>query len=181
MSVQTIARRYAAALADVVIAQNEKQEVREELLQWAQMMQDNAQLLNIFRNPTVPYEQKQSVLQTLIERSKIRPTTANFLNLLLRNHRLADLNEINQHFTQKLDERSGVITAQVTTARPVSTEVQNDLRTQLQSLTKHGVKMEFSVDENLIGGMITRIGSTVYDGSVRNQLEIMKEKFAGSI
>ncbi len=120
MSVPTIARRYAAALADVVIAQNEKHEVREELVQWGQMMHDNAQLLEIFRNPTVPYEQKQNVLQTLIDRAKVRPTTANFLNLLLRNHRLADLNEINEYFMQKLDERSGVITAQVTTARPVS-------------------------------------------------------------
>jgi F-type H+-transporting ATPase subunit delta len=180
LSVQTIARRYAAALADVVVAQKEEREVRQELSQWGAMMRENAQLTEIFRNPTIPYEQKQNVLQTLIARAKVRPTTANFLQVLLRNHRLADLLQINEHFARELDNRAGVVTAQITTARTMTSDAQNELRAQLENLTKRGVKLEFAVDEGLIGGVVTRIGSTVYDGSVRNQLELMKEKFAGA-
>ena len=93
-----MARRYAAALADVVIAQGEAREVQEELNTWAQMMEDNSTLLEVFRNPTIPYDQKRNVLNTLITRTRVRPTTANFLQVLLQNHRLSELNEINRKF-----------------------------------------------------------------------------------
>lgn len=180
MSVQTVARRYGAALADVVIAQGEAREVGEELSAWERMMKENPELLEVFRNPTVPYEQKQNVLVTLIARTRVRPTTANFLQVLLRNQRLAELEEINQRFTRELDERSDIVSAQVITARPVSNETQEALRTRLQTLTGRGVRLQFEVDENLIGGVVTRIGSTVYDGSVRNHLEQIKEKIVGT-
>ncbi len=179
MSVQTMARRYAAALADVVLAQNEAREVQDELNTWAQMMEDNSGLLEVFRNPTIPYEQKRNVLNTLIARTRVRPTTANFLQVLLQNHRLAELNEINKRFSLALDERSGVVSAQVTTARTVPESTRETLREQLGSMTGKKVRLQFAVDEELIGGIVTRIGSTVYDGSVRTQLQQIKQKMSG--
>ena len=179
MSVQTVARRYATALADVVIARGEAQEVQKELADWAEMMQSNEQLLLVFRNPTIPYEQKRKVLNTLIERTRVRPTTANFLQVLLQNHRLAELSEVNKRFTQILDERSGVVSARVTTARPVPQSSQEALRAKLATMTGKSVRLSFATDEDLIGGIVTRIGSTIYDGSVRNQLERVREKLAG--
>jgi F-type H+-transporting ATPase subunit delta len=176
---QTIARRYAAALADVVTARGEAREVQEELSAWAEMMRTNAQLLEIFRHPTIPQEQKQRVANALIERSRVRPTTANLLRVLLQNQRLADLGEINKHFAQELDRRSGIVTAQVTTARPVEAKTQETLRVQLGALTGSKVRLEFGVDEDLIGGVVTRIGSTVYDGSVRGQLQQIKQRMTG--
>ena len=176
---QTVARRYAAALADVVTARNEAREVKEELAAWEQMMLASPQLLEVFRNPTIPYEQKRRVVASLIERTRVRPTTANFLQLLLQNHRLAELREINHHFVQELDRRSGVVSAQVTTARPVPEQAQESLRARLSELTSSKVRLQFEVDEDLIGGIVTRIGSTVYDGSVRSQLEQIKERMAG--
>ena len=113
-----MARRYAAALADVVTKRGEAREVQEELSGWELMMQGSSDLLEVFRNPTVPYEQKHTVLNKLIARTGVRPTTANFLKVLLRNHRLTELGEINSRFAQELDDRSGVVVAQVTTARP---------------------------------------------------------------
>jgi F-type H+-transporting ATPase subunit delta len=174
-----MARRYAAALADVVIAQGEAREVQEELNAWAQMMEDNSGLLEVFRNPTIPYEQKRNVLNTLIARTRVRPTTANFLQVLLQNHRLSELKEINQKFALQLDERSGVVSAQVTTARIVPEETKETLRAQIGTLTGKKVRLQFAVDEELIGGIVTRIGSTVYDGSVRTQLQQIKQKMAG--
>jgi F-type H+-transporting ATPase subunit delta len=174
-----MARRYAAALTDVVIAQNEAREVQEELNTWARMMQDNSTLLDVFRNPTIPYEQKRNVLNTLIARTRVRPTTANFLQVLLQNHRLSELDEINRKFSVELDARSGVVSAQVTTARAVPEATQETLRAQLGQMTGKRVRLQFAVDEELIGGIVTRIGSTVYDGSVRTQLQQIKQQMAG--
>ena len=179
MSLQAVARRYAAALADVVTARGEAREVREELSAWEALMRTNAQLLEVLRNPTIPYDQKRRVVRTLIERTRVRPTTANFLQVLLQNQRLADLSEINKIFAQELDRRAGVVSAQVTTARPVPEQAQDALRARLSELTGSNVRLQFAVDEELIGGIVTRIGSTVYDGSVRNQLQRIKEKMTG--
>jgi F-type H+-transporting ATPase subunit delta len=179
LSVQTVARRYATALADVVTARGEAQEVQRELAAWAEMMQANQQLLEVFRNPTIPYEQKRKVLNVLIERSRVRPTTANFLQVLLQNHRLAELSEVNKRFAQILDERSGVVSAEVITARPVEQSSQDALRSKLAAMTGKSVRMSFTTDEDLIGGIVTRIGSTIYDGSVRNQLQQVRERLAG--
>ena len=180
MSSQGVAaRRYATALADVVIARNEAREVQQELADWEAMVSGNAQLLEVFRNPTVPYEQKRNVLSALIKRAGVRPSTANFLQVLLQNNRLAELKEINERFGQELDARSGVVSAYVTTARPLQESMQQALRAQLKQLTGREVRIEFSVDEELLGGVTTRIGSTVYDGSVRNQLEQVKHRLIG--
>jgi F-type H+-transporting ATPase subunit delta len=181
LSVQAVARRYASALADVVVAHGEAREVQAELSTWEQMMQDNAQLLEVFRNPTIPYEQKQGVVRTLIERTRVRPTTANFLQVLLQNHRLTDLRDINHFFAQELDRRSGTVSAEITTARPVPAEEQEALRARLAELTRSNMRIQFAIDEEIIGGVVTRIGSTVYDGSVRNQLQQIKERMMGEV
>lgn len=179
MSVQAVARRYATALADVVIERGEAREVRDELTAWEEMMQSNETLLEVFRNPTIPYEQKRKVLNALIERTRVRPMTANFLQVLLQNQRLAELGEVNKRFAQVMDERSGVVSAQVTTARPVPESSQEALRSKLATLTGKKVSLSFTTDEELIGGIVARIGSTIYDGSVRNQLQQVKERLTG--
>ena len=179
MSSRAVARRYAVALADVVLSRGEAQEVREELASWDELVRSNAQLLEVFRHPTIPYERKRGVLEELISRTRPRPTTANFLKVLLQNRRLADLSEVNAQFAQELDRRSNVVTAQVTTARPLPPDAQEALRAKLGSLTGSTVRLQFEVDEGLIGGVVTRIGSTLYDGSVRGQLEQMKQRMVG--
>jgi F-type H+-transporting ATPase subunit delta len=176
---QAVARRYAVALADVVIARGEAQEVRDELSAWETLMRSNAQLVEVFRHPAIPYEQKRGVLDELVKRSRPRPTTANFLKVLLQNHRLAELSEVSTQFAQELDRRAGVVTAQVTTARPLQTDAQEALRIRLAGLTGSKVRLQFDVDDELIGGVVTRIGSTLYDGSVRGQLQRIKQKMIG--
>ena len=179
MSSQTVARRYAAALADVVLQRGEAREVQQELVAWDEMMQSNANLREVFANPTVGLDQKRNVLKRLIEIAKPKPTTVNFLKVLLQNQRLPELDQINRRFAAVLDERAGVIAAQVTTARPVAAETQQALQTKLRNLTGKSVRIEFDTDPGMIGGLVTRIGSTIYDGSVRNQLEQIREKMAG--
>jgi len=179
MSVQAVARRYASALADVVLERGEAREVQEELGAWEQMIQSNAGLQEVFRNPTVTLDQKRAVLNKLIERARPRQTTINFLKVLLQNQRLTELEDINRKFVEVLDERAGMIAATVTTARPVARSSQQALHEKLASLTSKKVRVDFVTDPDLIGGLVTRIGSTVYDGSVRNQLEQIKARMAG--
>jgi F-type H+-transporting ATPase subunit delta len=179
LSSQTVARRYAAALADVLLASGSPRQVQDELISWESMIQSSELLQQVLGNPTVAYEQKRGLLEELIKRTKIQKSTANFLRLLLKNQRLTELAEINKRLAQVLDERSGVVAAQVTTARPVSEEMKKSLNGRLAMITGKEVRLSFAIDETLIGGMVTRIGSTVYDGSIRNQLSQLETKLAG--
>jgi F-type H+-transporting ATPase subunit delta len=179
LSSQTIARRYATALADVILEQREEAEVRHELNEWEQMFASNPSLLEIFSNPTVGYDQKQKVLSELINRTRVRPTTANFLRVLLKNQRMADLSQVTAKLSQILDERSGVISADVVSAQPLPAASTAALALRLGEITGKKVNLNFATDETLLGGIVTRIGSTVYDGSVRNQLERLGEALAG--
>lgn len=179
MSSHTVARRYAAALADVAVAQGEQREIQDELVGWELMIQSNSQLREVFENPTISYTQKQSVLKELISRTKVRPSTANFLQTLLKNQRITALGEINKLFARVLDERAGVVAALVTTARPISEAIKKALSDRLSSITGKQVRLSFATDEQLIGGMVARVGSTVYDGSILNQLRRMEQALAG--
>jgi F-type H+-transporting ATPase subunit delta len=179
MSVQAVARRYASALADVVLGGSEAREVQDELKIWDEMLQSNPNLREVFANPTVALDKKRAVLSRLIEVAKPRPTTANFLKVLLQNQRLTELSEINRKFAQTLDERAGVVAATVTTARPIAGGADEQLRGMLAALTGKQVRIDFVTDPELIGGVVTRIGSTVYDGSVRSQLQQVKERMIG--
>ena len=179
MSLQTIARRYATALADVAIERHEEREVQKELAQWAAMIEGHPQLKEVFANPTVAYDQKRTVLDELISRTRVRETTASFLRVLLKNQRLSQLREVVARFSQVLDERGGVVAADVTTARPIPEELKNSLHETLAAATGRKVRLSFTTDEALIGGLVARIGSTIYDGSVQSHLERLSEGLAG--
>ena len=180
MSVETVARRYATALADVVIKSGETESVRRELSLWEQLMTSNVDLQNAVRNPSIPHSSKEKVLEALIEKSKPSRTTSNFVRVLLRNGRLTEIREINRKLESVLEERSGSVVAEVTSARDLSGAQQAELKANLEKLTGKQVKLNFAIDPAIIGGVVTRIGSTVYDGSVKTQLENLKEEMIGS-
>lgn len=176
MSVETVARRYAIALADVVTKTGETENVKSELKEWEALMNANGDLLNAFRNPSVQQTQKEKVLDSLLAKAKPAQVTANFLRVLLRNGRLADISEINNRFASVLEERQGGVTAKITSARPLSEQEKQELKTNLEKMTGKRVSPNFEVDQNIIGGVVTTIGSTVYDGSVKTQLQNLKEQ-----
>ena len=179
MSSQTVARRYATALADVIIERREEAEVRSELAAWERLIADNAAFLEALSNPTVSYDQKRNVLEELIQRTRVKPTTANFLRVLLKNQRLPELAQVNLKLGEVLDERAGVVGVQVISARPLAEDLKIQLKQKLSELTGRTAQLKFETDESLLGGIVTRIGSTIYDGSVRNQLSRLREELAG--
>ena len=180
MSNETVARRYATALADVVIKSGETGTVTSELNAWVQMITTNAELENVLRNPVVQHIKKEKVLESLLERVKPSKTTANFLRILLKNDRLADIGTIHERFLQVLEERSGTVSAEIISSRDLSEGERTELRSNLEKLTGKRINPSWRLDPELIGGVVTRIGSTVYDGSVKTQLETLKEELVNA-
>lgn len=178
MSIETISRRYATALADVVIESGETKTVRNELRNWEALILTNAELHEAFGNPAIVHAAKERVLEELLKKANPTRTTANFLRILLKNGRLTEISEINDRFDAVLEERSGILSAEVTSARELGGAERSELKSSLETLTGKQVNINFGIDTNIIGGLVTRIGSTVYDGSVKTQLENLKQQLA---
>src|SRR5690242_11558010 len=120
MSVETVARRYATALADIVLKSGETETVKSELKAWEDLIKSNSNLQNAFENPAISQANKESVLEGLLKKAKPSKTTSNFLRVLLRNGRLIELSDINEKFATVLEERSGIVSASITSARPLT-------------------------------------------------------------
>jgi len=178
MSIATIANRYARALADVVVERREVNEVVGELQAFARLMDGHGQLRNVFASPVVPLERKRGVLAALFERLRPRPTTSNFLQLLLATQRLHQLGEMLAGVARELDIRTGVVAAEVTTARALGEPEREAIAERLRALTGKEVRLQFGTDPSLIGGVVTRLGSIVYDGSIKSQLAQIRQRMA---
>jgi len=176
MTGTTIANRYARALADVVVERGETDEVVKELIGFGRMMSENPQLRDVFASPVIATERKRAVLDELLTRIDLRQTTANFLRLLLDNSRLHDLDQMLNALSRELDARMNIVSAEVTTAREIGQEEKAALQSQLKAATGKEVRLQFRTDPAIIGGVVTRIGSLVYDGSIKNQLAQMKRR-----
>lgn len=180
MGVETIARRYATALADVVLKAGDAETVKAELKIWEQLLTASNDLERAFSNPSIAQSKKERVLEGLIGKTRPSGTTANFLRVLVRNGRLMILSHVMARFDSVLEERSGIVSAEVASARELSDAQRTELKINLEKQTGKRVKLSFAVDTSLIGGVVTRIGSTVFDGSVKTHLENLKEELIGS-
>jgi F-type H+-transporting ATPase subunit delta len=180
MSIETVARRYATALADVVMKTGEAESARGELKAWEQMIAGNAELEAAFGNPSIAAARKEAILEQLIGKSNPSKTTANFLRILLRNGRLTDLAVINERLDAVMQERSGVVSGEVISAHELDEPVRSELKTNLEKLTGKRVNLNYQIDQDIIGGVVTRVGSTVYDSSVRTKLKNLREQLVGA-
>jgi F-type H+-transporting ATPase subunit delta len=170
-----IANRYARALADVITERGETDDVIAELNRFGHLMDKHSELRDVFASPVVNLERKRAVLNELLERMKLRSTSNNFLRLLLDNSRLQDLNHMLNALLRELDLRTDIISAEITTAREMPEPEKMKMRERIKAATGKEVRLQFRSDPQIIGGVITRIGSMVYDGSIKNQLTQMKQ------
>ncbi|MDH3529276.1 MAG: ATP synthase F1 subunit delta [Acidobacteriota bacterium] len=175
MGVETIARRYASALADVAIKSGRTEEITSELNSWQKLIDSSQELNTAFGNPSIAHASKEKVLESLIARSKPSVMTANFLRVLLRNSRLTALPFIAAKFSDELEERSGNVSGSVVSARELSEREKTAFAENLKKATGKNVRLTFEIDPELIGGAVTRVGSTVFDGSIRTQLIQLEE------
>jgi F-type H+-transporting ATPase subunit delta len=176
MSATTVARRYAEAMADVAITHNVVDQTDGELRAFAEMMRQSRELADVFASPVLPQSDKRKVLEALIARARPSTFTANLLRAMLTNNRLPLVPDVYEQYRRLINERRGVVVAEVTTAQPLNAQEQAQLGQRLQTLTGKQVEFQFKTDAALIGGVITRIGSVVYDGSVRTQLQEIEQR-----
>jgi F-type H+-transporting ATPase subunit delta len=181
MTLSAVAARYANALADVVTAGASTlspQQAIAELRAFETTLRGSAELQNALITPAVPGSRKKAVVGRIADILKLSQVTRNFLYVLVDRRRIASLSHIIQDFETVLDARLGYAQAEVSSARELSEAQCRDLNVRLERLTGKRIRMRFIVDGTLIGGAVARIGSTVYDGSVRGQLASLERRLS---
>ena len=170
--------RYARALFDVALKESDPSRVEQELSSIVTLVAGHAELRNALESPGVPPLAKKSVVEALVSRGQFTPPVGKLLVMLAERDRLTLLEPVLEAFRARLREQQRVLEAEVTTAIPLEPEQQAALRQRLGAATTRQVTLTTKVDPSLIGGVVARIGTTVYDGSLATQLAKLKGRLA---
>ncbi|HJY88571.1 MAG TPA: ATP synthase F1 subunit delta [Candidatus Acidoferrales bacterium] len=175
---KALAQRYAAALVDVAMERGQPEQTKEELANFVRVFGESADLRNFLASPAIPRPSKQAVIEKLVAHMKASQTVRNFLFVLVQHHRSHLLTEIQQAFEEMLRARLGVAEAQVTSAEELTRKQKSELMSVLEGLTGKRIEARYDLEPGLIAGAVVRIGSTIYDGSVREQLDRLRARLA---
>ncbi len=173
--------RYARALVDAVMAPQSgiaPGEAAAQLRSMEQVLAESADLRGAFQTPAIPTSRKRAVVARLADELKFARLIRNFLFVLLDHKRITKLSEIREAFELLVDEQLGFVRAEVTAAQALDDQQTRMLQDQLSRVTGRKVLIQTAVDPTLLGGVVARVGSTVYDGSIKGQIEQMRRKFA---
>lgn len=170
--------RYARALEAVVAEQQlGRDEVKRQLEAFLATLEESAPLREVLSDPSIPQEQKVRVLDALGQRTGMHATVRNFMAVVTAHDRLPELREIITAYLQLADRDSGIAEAEVTSARPLDEAGRRAVEAGISRMTGDTrVRATYREDASLLGGAVVKVGSTVYDGSVRGQLEQMKQR-----
>lgn len=171
---KALAERYAGALVDVALENKQADQIKQELAAFATLIRESPELNAFLSNPSIARAAKHSAIERIVERMGASRTLRNYLFVIVDQRRAGMLVEIEQAFSRLLDARQGITQATVTSATELSAQERAELSTTLGKLTGAKVQAQYATDAALIGGAVVRIGSTIYDGSVRTQLERMR-------
>ncbi|MGQ9525782.1 MAG: ATP synthase F1 subunit delta [Armatimonadota bacterium] len=172
------ARRYAAALFQTAVEQELIDQVARDLDRVLALMSEFPNLQRALYQPTLPASVKMRILQTVLG-TEIEPLTLDFVRLLIRKRRFDDLQAVRQCYQELVDAHRATVPAQVRSAVPLTSEEETQLVQALSKATGMRVRLETSVDPDLIGGVVVRIHDTVLDGSVKSQLQALRKRLAG--
>jgi F-type H+-transporting ATPase subunit delta len=170
-----IARRYAKALILIGRQDGQAEQYREELQAFVALLDSQPEFETIVNNPLHSTEKRQRVLMSVLEKLDISAVIKSFVTLLFKKKRLGYIREINEHYNKLVDELKGIVRAELTSATELSSDSFEQIRSSLTKLTGKDVLLEAKIDPELIGGVVTRIGDLVLDGSIRTQLKNMRE------
>lgn len=171
-----LARRYAKAMVVLCDQQGNGDVVRKDLQTLANVLDVTPEGAAFLANPTQALAARKTVLGSLLDQTGIQGSARNLAFLLLEKGRIGELAAISGEFATMLDARSGRVQADVAAATPLSTDATTKLQATLQKLLAREVQMNVTVDADLIGGLVVRVGNTVYDASVRNHLNNLRHR-----
>ncbi len=179
-----LARRYARALADIFFAakvpaerrRDEVQKAKQNLTDFATLLAQQPALRSVLANPAVAKEKKLALLDRLRTMLGLSQITRNFLAVLLDHRRLDQLDAVLGAFDLEVYARLGIVPVEITTAVGLNAKQKKSLEERLATLTGGQVEMRFRESAEILGGGVARLGSTVYDGSLRAQLRRLQRQ-----
>lgn len=188
MTNRTAANRYARALLDVAIKEADRAVVRDVIVQierqladFNELFREHPELERVLLNPAIPAPRKRAAVGELVARSQLAPVLSKLLLLLAGHDRLVLLPDLLAAYRERVLQYLKIVRAEVTTAIPLPEDRAKAVEQSLASLTGQQVTLATQVDPSIIGGVIARVGSTVYDGSVTRQLAKMREKLVETV
>lgn len=170
-----VSKRYAKALFSLGQEDGNFERYGRDLTQFTKFYKENADFRQVIANPVFAVDDRRKVLQALLEKSNFSDVGKNFLNLLLDKNRIGAIEAITDYYSRLTDEFSGIARAEIITARPLREDALRRIEGSLAGLTSKKIRSEVREDGDLIGGIVVKIGDLVLDGSVKAQLEGLKE------
>ena len=172
----SVTSTYARAFADVVFDQRlDPAKTLLEAQSVAQLAAGSKELREVLEAPSIPAEQKRALLDAIVARAGFSRSLRNFVAVLIDHRRIKLLDPIVKEFGHELNRRMGFVEAQVISARELGTAERSALEAQVAKLTGHKVRARYAQDTSILGGAIVKVGSMIYDGSVKGQLERIRE------
>lgn len=171
-----VAQRYASALADVVLKENLADFAKGDLAAFSDAFYSSADLRNFLESPAIGEQAKQKAIEEIAAKMGLCPPVRNFVRLVVKQRRTEVIREMQQAFQAELNARLGIAEAEATSAQPLSDQQKKELTQAIERRTGKKIEARFSEDSSLLGGAVVRVGSTVYDGSVREQLTRLRER-----
>lgn len=172
----TIARQYTTALYELASEENQQEDVRDQLLAVKGLIDGSEDLKQVFENPAISPLKKLAIFEALEPNLSLGVLSSNFFKLLIKKGRLNYLAPIIEEYESLERERRGEVEVELTTARDLDNRILEDLKTKLQKTTGKSIVLKSAVDSELIGGIVAKIGGTVYDGSVEHQLQRIQKR-----
>lgn len=174
-----IAAPYARAFASVVFeAHLNANDIQQQLNDFVAAWRESADLREIFLDPSFPSEQKVAILDKLNARLGMSVQVRNFIAVLIQHNRLDVLDDVLAEYRKEVNRRLGISEVLVTTARPLDANERQGIEQKVAAMTGTQVQATYHEDKSLLGGVVVRVGSTVYDGSVKGRLDRLKEQLA---
>lgn len=182
MTQRTAAARYARALFDVALKeQADLSRIESDLASFHDLLTSHAELKKVLLNPAVPVPRKRAAVEALLARAGVVPVVGKLLLLLAERDRLVLLPELLESYRQRLLDRQHVVRAEVTTAEPLDAARLQVIEHGLAKATGRTVRLSTRVAPEILGGLVAKVGSTVYDGSISHHLRRMKQRLEKSL
>jgi F-type H+-transporting ATPase subunit delta len=175
----SVASRYARALVDVVLENKIDADLaRLQLRSIVDAVRESDQLRRVWESPAVLPEQKRAVLDGIAKQIGAVKPIRNFIAVLIDHRRIPMLDDIMRQFEAELDAQLGFVEVEISSARTLTPGEKRDLENRVERMTGKKVRPRYSTNQDLLGGVSIRVGSTIYDGSVRGQLEKMRQQLS---
>ena len=174
----SLARRYAKAIFDIGSAQGDLTKLGQDIRSLAKAMNESAELTTVLSNPAIRRGDRRKVIDGLLKTIGVQTASRNLVYLLLDGERMSSLPAISRALDVMIEEKAGRVSAEVVSARPLDGNQLSQINAVLEKLSGKKVSVTTRQDPELLGGVVAKIGDTVYDGSLRTQLRTLRDELS---